>query len=109
MSLNWKGRQVVAHVEQACILGLKMTGSNLLIESKSLVHYDTGDLSRSIQMRAPKKESGKIYMLWGSFDINYAFWQEVLPLPRGKAYLRPSADKWYPTLPRNIAKALGAK
>lgn len=104
--VEWRGDDIKRKAENAVKLGMKMTGSDLLITSKDLVHKKTGELMRSIRMRRPRNIHGTIIMQWGSFDINYAFWQEFLPLEKGgKPYLRPSADKHYPQLKQNVAKA----
>ena len=44
---------------------------------------------------------------WGSFDVNYALVQEILPEPRGRPYLRPAADQEYPKLKARLKARMG--
>jgi hypothetical protein len=116
MSLEWNGDKIAEKMKAAQREGIMRTlgvwsgeqGSGCIPEAKELVHYQYGTLQRSIKM----DDKGVVFtntgaeVLWGSFDVNYAFWQEVLPTEKGgKKYLRPSADKHYPQLADNIRKA----
>jgi hypothetical protein len=110
MSLEWNGDEVKRRMKRAQVTGVNMTITECLEEAKKLVHYRTGTLQRSIKTEGAKETKDGVEAEWGSFDVNYAFWQEVLPPEKGgKAYLRPSADRHYPGLGDNIRRAYGAK
>lgn len=98
----WRGAELQIHIRAAQRRALNETTAACVVMAKSLVRTDTTALQGSIQMRPAVASGPLIVGRWGSFDINYAFWQEVLPEPRGRAYLRPSADTWYPTLALRI-------
>jgi hypothetical protein len=108
MSLDWNGDSIQRRTEDAVKLGMNMTITACLEEAKSLVNVRTGTLQRSLRTTGAKETRDGIEGEWGSFDVDYAFWQEVLPRTRGgKAYLRPSADRHYPSLADNIRRAMG--
>jgi hypothetical protein len=98
MGLDWRGKQVKAHMHEAARLAIDETTASCVGPAKDRVHVKTRILQGSIQFRPAEQKGNRITGLWGSFDVNYAFWQEVLPEPRGRAYLRPAADQEYPKL-----------
>lgn len=101
----WLGDAVKRRFENAVRKGLAQTGRDCVATAKDLVHKDTTTLQGSIQVRGPYKIPSGYVLLWGSFDVNYAKYQEMLPPARGgKAYLRPAADKHYPELTDNIKR-----
>jgi hypothetical protein len=107
MSLEWNGDKVADKVKAAQKQGLLRTVSDCLEDAKDLVHIRTGTLQRSIKTEGVQEDKEGLSILWGSWDVNYAFWQEVLPESKGgKAYLRPSADKNYPKLGEYIRKSM---
>lgn len=107
MSLHWRGPQVAARVRAAQITGVNKTMGECIIQAKATVHVDTATLQGSIRLEPARPEGNGVVGQWGSFDVRYALWQEVLPPSRGgKAYLRPSADANYPHLRAHIRAAL---
>lgn len=107
MSLRWKGGAVNQKMKAAIVQGMNTTISDCIRNAKQLVHRRTATLQGSIRMKPVVREGGAFVGRWGSFDVNYAIYQEMLPPEKGgKAYLRPSADRHYPELGRNIRKAL---
>jgi len=100
--LEWFGDRVKARVREAERLAIDETTAACIDPAKNRVHVKTRILQGSIQFRDAEEEEGRVVGRWGSFDVNYAFWQEVLPEPRGRAYLRPAADEEYPKLARRI-------
>lgn len=67
----------------------------------------TGTLQGSIAMKSPKVTDKQVVGKWGSFDVNYAFVQEVGAKGRsGRRFLRDAADKEYPKLGKRIASEL---
>lgn len=107
MSLEWRGDEVRDKVRQAQKRGVNIIIERCLREAKDLVHVRTGTLQRSLKTPGAKETRDGVEAQWGSFDVEYAFWQEVLPPEKGgKAYLRPSADRHYPELGDAIRKAM---
>lgn len=107
MSLDWNGEAVERNLKRATKAAMDDIASDCVDTAKGLVNVDTTALQGSIQSRPAEERGGSIVVLWGSFSINYALWQEILPPERGgKAYLRPSADKHYPKLRERIAQWL---
>lgn len=105
--VSWRGPLVAARVRHAQIAGIDKTMGECIVEAKSLVHVDTATLQGSIRLEGARASGGGARGQWGSFDVNYALWQEVLPPHRGgKAYLRPSADHNYPHLAGHIRAAM---
>lgn len=103
----WRGPQVAARVRRAQIVGINKTLAECVVESKSLVHVDTATLQGSIRLEGARAEGNGARGQFGSWDTNYALWQEILSPGRGgKAYLRPSADANYPHLAGHIRAAL---
>lgn len=108
VKLTWRGRQVAEDVRRASLAGINKTLGACVTTAKATVHVDTSVLQGSI-MNKPAEPLGAdgASGRWGSFDVNYALWQEVLPESRGgKAYLRPAADQHYGTLGANIRVSL---
>ena len=71
-------------------------------EAVRTVHKVTTVLQGSIDfIPAEEEPNGDIAGEWGSKDVNYAVYEEIL-----HPYLRPAADKHYPGLTERIAKRL---
>lgn len=106
--VSWRGPLVAARVRAAQIAGVNKTMGECVTEAKGLVHVDTATLQGSITIADPARPyGGGVRGTWGSADVAYALWQEVLPPARGgKPYLRPSADLHYPSLAGHIRAAL---
>lgn len=103
----WRGPLVAARAQRAQIVGINKTMGECVVDAKGLVHVDTSTLQGSLRLEGARAEGNGARGQWGSFDIAYALWQEVLPAGRGgKAYLRPSADMNYPHLAGHIRAAL---
>lgn len=103
----WRGAAVAAHVRAAQIAGVNKTMGECITQAKGLVHVDTATLQGSIRLEGAQPDGNGVRGQWGSFDVNYALWQEVLPAGRGgKPYLRPSADTNYRNLAGHIRAAL---
>lgn len=109
--LQWNGEEIKKRVSEACRLAIDETTGSCVKPAKDRVRIKTHLLQGSIQFRPATYVEGRGWVgRWGSFDVNYAFWQEVLPEPRGRAYLRPAAQGEYPKLqPRIKARYAGAK
>ncbi len=104
MALVWHGDRVERKAQQATVAAMEETTAACIDLAKATVNVDTSTLQGSIQSRPVQRDSRGFVQRWGSFDVNYAIYQEVLPEPRGKAYLRPSADTEYPKLAARIRR-----
>ena len=102
-TLVWKGDLVVMKAQRAAILGIDQTMAACVTMAKELVRFRTGALQGSLRMEPAKRSGGGIKGTWGSFDINYAIWQEIgTSVMTAKPYLRPSADFEYGRLESRI-------
>ena len=116
MSLFWNGAAVIERVRAAEIDGINKVMGACVTTAKELVHTDTTALQGSIKMEPAQMTSRGAVGLWGSFDISYAIWQELLPgeveagITRirsgGKPYLRPAMDIHYRTLASKMKESL---
>lgn len=104
--LDWLGDAIKGRIRRAEKQAIDDTTAACVIPAKDRVHVRTRILQGSIQSRDAVEEEDRVVGRWGSFDVNYAFWQEVLPEPRGRSYLRPAADEEYPKLAGRIKEAL---
>lgn len=92
---EWLGDQLSRRVASATRAALKEIGDDMVETAKELVHVDTSHLQSRIVAVIPRRSPGSnVYeMSFGVFDVGYAFWQEVLPHPVGKPYIRPAAEQ----------------
>jgi len=100
--LEWHGAKLKARIQEAERLAVDETTASCVAPAKDRVHVRYRILQGSIQFRPATRQGDATVGLWGSFNVNYAFWQEVLPEPRGRAYLRPAAAIEYPKLAARI-------
>ena len=106
--LVWLGDIVVAKEKAAAIVAVNQTMAACVQMAKGLVRFDTGALQGSIRMEPARVEGDGIRGTWGSFDINYALWQEIgTSVMTAKPYLRPSADFEYGRLESRMRAAMG--
>lgn len=132
--LNWNGEEVVKKVIFNARIAMDRVMSKCVIEAKGTVPKVTTALQGSIRMQPTKESGGQLVGRWGSYNIKYAiyietgtdpyiirpknakalFWDgaahpvKVVHHPGIKAqpFLRPAADKFYPTLPAAIRRAM---
>lgn len=106
--LRWHGDEIIAASEAAMKAGIDETMGRCVEMAKSLVRVDTTTLQGSIRF-TPTKVSGKgAEGSWGSYDVNYAIYQELgtYKMP-AKPYLRPAADFNYGQLAARIRRRMG--
>lgn len=108
---DWRGPEVLQNVTKAAAFGIDQTLALCVADAKGNHSFTnrTGLLEGSIQSRAAKQQGVKVVGVWGSFSVIYAIFIEagtakMSPMP----FLRPAADKNYPSLPDRINAALGA-
>lgn len=98
--IKWNGDAVARRVEAAALKGVDETMAACVRHAKSNHPWRnrTGTLEGSLQMRPAESIAGRIVGLWGSFDVAYAIYLEMM----GYAYLRPAAQAEYPKLSERI-------
>lgn len=102
-NLRWLGAAIVARAESAIDRGLEETAARCVVFAKGQVRVRTATLQGSIRYEPPRGNS----VLWGSFDVNYAIYQEMGTYKMAaKPYLRPAADAEYPQLASRIRAAM---
>lgn len=117
MALKWEGDRLNKAMEKAQIKAVNATMAAAVIRAKKNHTWQnvTGILERSITIAdfARSVDRG-VRGIWGSLDVVYALIHELggqagrgrkVTIP-ARPYLRPAADAEYPSLARNIKKAL---
>ena len=102
--VDWKGDAVKRAVEKACKLAIDETTASCIEPAKDRVRVKTRILQGSIQFRPATVEKNRIVGYWGSFDVNYALWQEIITFTHAghQPYLRPAAEIEYPKLAARV-------
>jgi len=104
--LKWEGPALAKRVRKAEMIGVNQTMARCVTMAKGLVRVDTSALQGSLRMEPAVPFGGGVRGRWGSFDINYALWQEIgTSKMSAKPYLRPSADFEYGLLGARIRRA----
>lgn len=132
-SLVWKGGEVTARMRAAQKAGVNATMGACVVEAKSSHAWQnrTGVLEGGIDVAEyAREDGGGVEGAWGVRDVVYALIHELggwihaksakalaFQVPDGswrfvqavfipaRPYLRPAADKHYPTLPQRIRRA----
>lgn len=101
--VDWNGEQVKRKAVTASRKGIDETMSKCVIVAKGRVRVKTATLQGSLRMEPAVVLGQRIKGTWGSFDVNYALWQEIgTSRMSGQPYLRPAADAEYPQLKARI-------
>ena len=117
--LDWRGEEVLRAKLQAAKDGIDETMAECVTKAKrtpaegGTMPVDTSALQGSVQLRPAKLERNVAVGHWGSFDINYALFQEEgfhhhvagLFVP-GKFFLQDAAAEEYPQLVGRIRRRL---
>jgi hypothetical protein len=99
VELTWHGDAIKKRLDDAQRLGIDTTTAAAVTPAKRLVRVKTRILQGSIQSRQAVKEGGHWVGHWGSFNVNYALWQELgTAHMSAQPYLRPAAEIEYPKL-----------
>jgi len=106
VKLTWHGDAIKRRLDEAQRLGIDTTTAATVTPAKQFVRIKTRILQGSIQTRQAVKEGGHWVGRWGSFDVNYALWQEIRTFSQAghRPYLRPAAEIEYPKLAGRIQK-----
>lgn len=133
-SLDWKGGALLERLRKAQVYGVNKTMEDCVVEAKESHPWQTrsGVLEGSIGIAENAHEKGGgVTGVWGSKANKYALIQELggtitpkaakalkIPQPDGslrfaksvtlppRPYLRPAADKHYPSLAGHIKEAM---
>lgn len=101
--LIWRGPIVEAKVRAASLRAVNETMGECVTMAKVLVRKKTTTLQGSIRLQPAMPHGNGVRGVWGSFDVNYALWQEIgTSRMSAQPYLRPSADAHYRSLARRI-------
>lgn len=104
--VKWNGKKIAAKVRAAEMIGIDQTMGRCVIMAKQLVRVDTATLQGSIRFEPARPTAGGVMGRWGSFDVNYALWQEIgTRYMTAKPYLRPAGDFEYGLLRARIRRA----
>ena len=103
-SLTWHGDKIKAKLQDAQRLAIDETTGACVEPAKNRVRVKTRILQGSIQFRPARREGSRTVGRWGSFDVNYALWQEIITFSRAghQPYLRPAAAEEYPKLAARV-------
>jgi hypothetical protein len=107
MSLEWRGDALLRRIEAACIGGIDETTEACVPVGQATVHVLTGLLQSKIASVPAAVRGDEVVGAFGVIDgPDYTLPQEFLPEPRGKAFIRPTADRIFPSVGARIAKRL---
>ena len=98
MEIKWNGLAVVAGTRRAANVAVREVAQECVDMAKTIVNVDTGRLRDSLKVGRVHSDGFTNGIEWGSFDVDYAIYQELI----WKPYLRPSADALYHKLPSVI-------
>lgn len=103
-TLTWNGNEIKAKLQEAQRLAIDETTHACVTPAKNRVRRISGTLQGSIQARPARREGSRTVGRWGSFDVNYALWQEIITFSRAghQPYLRPAAEEEYPKLAARV-------
>lgn len=104
--LKWNGRVIAAKMMVAAAVAVNRVMVECVVTAQGLVRIKTGTLRGSIRFE-PASPGLIVRGLWGSFDVNYAIYQEMGTYKMSaQPYLRPAAEMHYPKLAAYIGAAL---
>lgn len=109
--LKWYGDELKAKKDKAVDWAMKTIMADCVRDAKVQppMPVKTATLQGAIQMRTPEKVNGIWVGLWGSWNVLYAFFQEMGTIfMKGKFFLRRAADKNYPRLGGKIKEGFEA-
>ena len=108
--VEWRGAQVLDKLLKAMKDGIEETMGEGVLKAKrrppnGTMPYLTGTLYDSIRFKPAEIRRNEVVGYWGSFDVNYAIYQETgTSRISGKYFLRNAADEEYPHLKGRIAR-----
>ncbi len=102
--LTWNGDALKKRLSEAQRLAIDETTASCIEPAKDRVRVKTRILQGSIQFRQAVREAGRWVGRWGSWDVNYALWQEIITfrIAGHQPFLRPAAEQEYPKLAERV-------
>lgn len=105
VTISFDDARIFALYQQAEIAAVDETTAACVPLGQALVHVDTARLRSAIGVIPARATATGVEGAYGvPHDPGYAAPQEFFPEPRGKAYIRPAADREFPNLAGRIAK-----
>ena len=118
--VTWHGDEIAAKFIAASKLAVDQTTAAAVVHAKDHHEFQniSGTLEGSLQMRPAELQGSQVVGQWGSMDVLYAAFQELMAgetgfgITRsqqgGHPFLRPAADAEYPNLMARLRAALMA-
>ena len=106
--LEWHGDEIAAEIERATVEGMETVAADFVRTAHPETPIYQGFLRRSTKWDAVKRHAdGSMSLEMGSFDIEYAEYQErgTATMP-GKFFYQGAADKTWPKLGARIKSAM---
>ena len=104
---EWFGDEIAKEIERATIEGLEKVGKDFVKTADPLTPTDEGDLKRSTRAAKVKRESDRLSIEMGSFDVPYAIHVERgTSRTEGQMMYQQSADRTWPKLDDKIKDSL---
>lgn len=107
--LDWRGVMLQQQINSAMQAGLEETAAACIAPAKQRTPVRTGILQGSIKVDddGAQRKDGGWSVLWGSFDVNYAYFVETgTGRTHARAMLRSAADQEYPSLHERIQRRM---
>ena len=132
--LKWNGEAIIKKTLDKTRLAMDRIMAKCIKEAKGDVPVKTSTLQGSIRMKPTRLQGNDLVGEWGSYNVKYAIYIETGTDPyvirpktakalfwpgathpvkivhhpgiRAQPFLRPAADKLYPTLPGEIRRAM---
>lgn len=105
--LKWNGKPVIDKTLLAAAKGIDSVMAKCIVMAKVDVPVVTATLQGSIRMEPAQIQGDVLVGKWGSYNVMYAVFVELGTIHMdAQPYLRPAADKYYPTLPGEIRRAM---
>ena len=103
---EWYGGDIKKRIRAAERQAVVETAVACVRKAVPRAPIEYGTLRRSIKIGVPVEGERGVRILWGSFDVNYALYQERgTGMITGKFYLKRSADDEYPKFGERIKEA----
>jgi len=103
--LKWNGKPVIDKVMLASAKAIDSVMAKCIASAKIDVPVVTATLQGSIRMEPAQMQGDNLVGKWGSYNVMYAVFVELGTIfMDAQPYLRPAADRLYPTLPGEIKR-----
>lgn len=105
VKLTWKGPAIKALVDAAQQKAITATVADAAAQAQTMVPVDTGLLKNSLTFQAAQRRGSGWVGSFGSYSVAYAIYVELGTYKMSaQPYIRPSADRIFPSFPARIAE-----